>query len=50
MDTTDVLKTDDVRKWIDGEEEENNQSLTDDDIVEEVMAEEKDIDTNCDDK
>ncbi|XP_050545073.1 jerky protein homolog-like [Daktulosphaira vitifoliae] len=44
------LKTDDIRRWIDGEEEENNQFLTDDDIVEEVMAEEKDNDGNYDDK
>jgi len=30
--------TDYIRKWIDGEEEENNQFLTDDDIIEEVIS------------
>lgn len=38
MDTTDGLKTGDTWRWIDGEEEENNQFLTDNDIIEEVMA------------
>jgi len=50
MDTTDELKTDDIRKWIEGEEEKNNQFLTDYDKIEEVMAEEKDNDGNYDDK
>lgn len=44
MDTTDELKINYMGKWIDGEEEENNEFLTDDDIIEEVMAEEKDND------
>lgn len=41
MDTSD-----DIRKCIDGEAEENNQFLTDDDIIEEVMAVEKPDDEN----
>uniref|UniRef100_A0A2H8TNS6 Jerky-like n=1 Tax=Melanaphis sacchari TaxID=742174 RepID=A0A2H8TNS6_9HEMI len=48
--TTDELKADDIRKWIDGEEEEKNQFLTNDDIIEEVMAKERDNDGNYDDK
>jgi len=50
MDTTDDLKTDDIRKWIDGEEEEINQFLTDDEIIEEVTVEKKDDDGNYDGK
>ncbi|KAL4142187.1 hypothetical protein QTP88_004696 [Uroleucon formosanum] len=43
-------KTDDIRKWIEGDEEENNQFFTDNNIIEEVMAKEKDNDMNYDDK
>lgn len=42
MDATDEVKPEHIRKWIDSEEEENNQFLTDDNIIEEVMAVEKD--------
>jgi hypothetical protein len=38
--------TDDIKKWIDGEEEEINQFLTDDAIIEKVKAEKKDDDRN----
>jgi hypothetical protein len=49
MDTTDELKIDGIKNWIDGEKEEINQFLTDDKIIQEVTAEEKD-DGNYDNK
>lgn len=50
MDTTNKLKIDVIKKWIDSKDEGNSQFLTDDDIIQVVMTEEKNDGGNDDDK
>jgi hypothetical protein len=50
MDTIDKLKIDIIFLIINSEEEENKQFLTNDKIIKEVIAEEKDNSRNNDDK